>query len=346
MILGILVLFGFLIVLPLAVGMCFRGTENVNHSMIYVWICGQMILWAGFLTISIPFILKGRDLKEVIVAYGGFCALAALTSLGVCLKNKISLRPGFQKGKQEHVLLWGIVIALLVLQMVLAATLAYEEGDDAFYVAVSTLTKESGKMYQVLPYTGQTTGLDARHGLAPLPIWIAMLSRLSGIHAAIMNQIILPVLFIPVAYGIMYLIGNHLFEGDRKKLGIFLLVEEFVVLFGGQSLYTSENFLLVRTAQGKAVLACIIIPFLLYLLFALADRCKTGKSTRFLWLIIAATMMAGCLCSTQGALLDCILLGLGGALLAFLYRRYRLLVPTVICCVIPTGMAVLYLILG
>ena len=29
-------------------------------------------------------------------------------------------------------------------------------------------------MYQKLPYTGMSTELDVRHGLAPFPIWIAM----------------------------------------------------------------------------------------------------------------------------------------------------------------------------
>lgn len=201
-------------------------------------------------------------------------------------------------------------------------------------------------MYQVLPYTGGATELDMRHGLAPFPIWVAFLARVSGMHAATVAQVVLPVTLIGMAYIIYYMIGRRLFSGSsRRGLPLFMLFLEVLVIFGGQSLYTAENFLLVRTAQGKAVLACIIIPFLFFLLLLLFERMQKRQSAEY-WILLGLTMTAGCLCSTQGALLTCVLVGMGSLSAVVSCRRWRILIPAAACCVIPAGMAVFYLLLG
>ena len=119
------------------------------------------------------------------------------------------------------------------------------------------------------------------------------------------------------------------------------------MIFGGQSLYTAENFLLVRTAQGKAVLADIIIPFTFLLLLTLFERLQEKEQPGIkYWLLMAVTMIAGCLCSTQGALLTCILLGVGGMCAAVCYRKWKMIPPVAACCVFPVIMAFLFLFLS
>ena len=43
-------------------------------------------------------------------------------------------------------------------------------------------------MYQKIPYTGMNTELDVRHGLAPFPIWIAWLARMTGISTVVVAK--------------------------------------------------------------------------------------------------------------------------------------------------------------
>lgn len=105
-----------------------------------------------------------------------------------------------KKAEKGTLALWITAVGLLVLQLVLAGVLAYEEGDDAFYVAISTITEDANTMYRKLPYTGGETLLDARHGLAPFPIWVAYLAWLSGIPSVTVAQVVLP----------MSLIGMHI----------------------------------------------------------------------------------------------------------------------------------------
>ena len=63
------------------------------------------------------------------------------------------------------------------------------------------------------------------------------------------------------------------------------------------------------------------------------------------WFLLALAMTAGCLCSTLGTLLTCILVGVTGLCAAVCYRRWRVLVPTALCCMIPVLLALLYFVL-
>ena len=70
------------------------------------------------------------------------------------------------------------------------------------------------------------------------------------------------------------------------------------------------------------------------------------KLKKILAVTLAAAMTAGCLCSTMGALLVCMLIGITGLCAAGCYKRWRILIPMALCCVPCLIYAVLYLILG
>lgn len=349
----IVVLFLILIVIPTIAGGMFDNGETGFYRLIFRWVSGQMMLWAGFQLICVPLILNPRNegVKQVMILFCLYVAAAILLAMGKFVRCSVKNGAGeVLCGKRENdrvadVMLFP-VLALLILQLVLAVVLAYNDGDDAFYVAVSTVAADSGTMYQILPYTGGWTGLDARHGLAPLPIWVAVLARLSGLRAVTVAQIVLPVALITMTYAVLALIGRYLFKDKRRSRLLFLLFVELLVIFGGYSLYTAENFLLARTAQGKSVLANIVIPFVFLLLLYMADRLenRTIPEWRF-WLLLGMTTTAGCLCSTLGTLLVCLLLAVSGGCVFVCYRKWKLLPLLAACGIVPVAMAVLYLML-
>lgn len=353
MIVQILILAVLLVLVPTVVGSITAGIEGkgTRDSMdpLWRWVSGQIILWAGFQVICVPMILTKQSFRDVVALFSGYMAVMVLLAVGAGIRRRPGNRSGRKSGKsgQEKdavvFLLWGCVFALLLLQLVLACVLAYEEGDDAYYVSVSTLAENSDRMYEHMPYTGGYTGLDTRHGLAPMPIWVAYMARISGMRTVTVAQIALPVVLILMSYAVYYLLGRRLFPDGGKKLPLFLLVLELLVLFGGYSTYSAENFLLVRTAQGKSVMANIVIPFLFFLLLLLLERLQEeGKTNSMAWLMVGLTMVVGCLCSTQGTLLTCMLLGIVGLCAVVCYRKWRLLLPMAGCCVIPACMAALY----
>ena len=242
-------------------------------------------------------------------------------------------------------ILWVLFLGLLLFQLIKTVTLAYADGDDAFYVAISTITESSNKMYTNLPYSGYTTGLDVRHGLAPFPVWISFLSGLSGMPAVMTAHIAVAVVMIILGYAAFALVATRLYEDRRQQL-LFLITTEVLVLFGGYSLYTTENFMLARSRQGKAALGSLIIPFLFYLLLYLFKRMDEGKKIyRRYYLLVTATVTAGCLCTTLGALLCCMLIGIAAIIGFFQYKQKKSWILLSFCCIPGAIYALLYIML-
>lgn len=351
LVIQILILGSCLVAVPMAVGSLFVIGDKHHAKLPFAWISGQILLWAGFQCICVPLILREQSFLLVqqcfLMFMGGLLALAGIVWLVNRRKSGTNLHAvkDLKEKKKSDFILWTVFAGLLVLQLILAGLLAYEEGDDAFYVAISTVTESSNTMYSMLPYTGWPTELDARHGLAPFPIWITFLARMSGMPAVTVAQVALPIVLIVMAYAIYYLIGLGLFPKRKDMLPLFMILVAVLILFGGYSVYSAENFLLVRTSQGKAVLANIVIPFLLYLSWSMLDKIQKGEKVGVRhWILLALTMIAGCLCSTLGAVITCILIGIVGLCTAVSYRRWKILFPMFASCIMPMVFAVLYLV--
>ena len=353
MVLRILLLALMLFVIPVIVGSVFSGEDKELSGVGFMWVSGEILLWAGFELIAVPFILMQRAFSLVVWVFSFYimALLCLAVFIWICRRRKtpdLRMVTNNTASLQKRDYVWWTVFGvLLVLQLVLAAVLAYEEGDDAFYVAVSTITADADTMYRTLPYTGFFTEVDIRHGLAPFPIWISYLTRVSGIEAVSLAQIIVPMVFIVMTYTVYYQIGSALLTKSKTRLPLFMVMMELLVLFGGYSTYSAENFLLVRTAQGKAVLCNIVIPFLVLLFYVLLERLQNQqKIGAGQWILMALTMTAGCLCSSLSPLLTCMLTGVVGVCAALCYKRWKILCPMALCCVIPVGFALLYFVYG
>ena len=341
------------LVAPLAVGGIFWDSKSRPGGAVFAWVSGQILLWAVFQAICVPLILLEKSFVLVEVLFSGAMVLLAVSGV-FCFawrRNKAGSSARESHGREKDLfvnrVLWVLFWVLILVQLVLAVFLAYEEGDDAYYVALTTATVDSDTMYMKLPYTGGHTGLDARHGLAPFPVWVAYMADLTGITAVTMAQIVLPIGLILMTYGIYYLIGRELLWQKRHLLPLFMILITVIVYFGGYSTYSAENFLLVRTVQGKAVIANIVIPFMVYLWLKVLNALETKeKVSGKYWLLIGLAMAVGCLCSTLGSLLTCMLVGIVGICAIVCYRKWRMLVPMVVSCVYPVVCAALYFLIS
>jgi hypothetical protein len=95
------------------------------------------------------------------------------------------------------------------------------DGDDAYYVANSVITNETGTMYRILPYTGGTTDLDIRHALAMFPMWISYIAGMSGMHPANVTHSLMPLLMIPLADLTICHAARRFLKGDGTKTAAF-----------------------------------------------------------------------------------------------------------------------------
>ena len=354
LILQLLILALLLLVLPSVIGSLTANADRESamgqNHLLFWWVSGFFFLWAGFQLICVPLILAERDFESVVTLFAGYTAFLTLLGLAATLRRqknaKLRLVRNNGKAGREGLWLWILFWGLLAFQLIQAVRMTYGDGDDAYYVAVSSLTQEANTMYQKIPYTGKSTGVDTRHGLAPFPVWISFLGKVSGMPAVTVAHVILPVVLIAMTYAIFYLIGKKLFPGKNGRLPLFLVFTEILVLFGDYSYQSVENFMIARSRQGKAALGSIVIPFVLYLLLVICRKLQENKNVSLIWyLLLAAAAIAGCLCSTMGSLLICMLIGIAAIVMVSAYKKWRILLPMAACCVPCVGFTLIYLIL-
>ncbi|MDE6420963.1 MAG: hypothetical protein K2K87_10595 [Lachnospiraceae bacterium] len=171
-------------------------------------------------------------------------------------------------------ILWAIVIVSILVQMVFFYFYNHMNGDDSYYIAQSVITDFVDTMYQRDAYTGTPMGLDVRHALSVLPVFVTWLGRVCGLHAATAAHAVLGPVLLAICYGAYALVGRALFSKNRSVVPLFVLLVQVWYVWSNVSIFTPETFLYTRTWQGKAVFANIILPLAFYLLYRLLTEWK------------------------------------------------------------------------
>ena len=355
-ILGFLLLIVWLLVIPVCIGgIPAAFVDKQDRSPAFMCVAGYMLMWAVFQVICVPCVLLEEKHSGMFpyVVWGFGIVAVMLASVGcACLWKKkhkterLLMVDKRKKGSGEKTA-WGIFALLLMVQLAASIFLTYGDGDDAFYVAVSTITEASNTLYKIMPYSIGAVGLDVRHGLAPFPIWIAFLARVSGFKVAFVAHVAVGTFLIGMTYVIFYKIGEILYRERKEGLPIFLNFVALLVLFGDYSYKTPENFMIARSRQGKAALGNIIVPVVILLLLMILNQLQEKQKVQWmLWLLLCATVTAACLCSTLGTFLMCMMLGVAGLCAGIAYRNLRIVGYMAFCCVPAVIFAAMYFLLG
>lgn len=281
---------------------------------------------------------RNEDVNQQQAGQAQACSLrkSMISGTGNGARNRIR-RTAVQN--PERLLFWLLFLASVGYQMYMAFAYASFDGDDAYYVVQSVLADQTGVLNRIRPYTGLSTDLDIRHALATLPLWIAYMARMTGIHATIVAHTLLPLIFIPLTYYVFVQIGRKLFSDGSVKLPIFLTLVSIMQIWGNISIYTNETFFLTRTWQGKSVLANLILLVELWLMLELCAREKnrerqeeTGSQLPY-WLLLAVNHIAAAMMTSMGAFLTALLFGITALVAAIRYRSWSILWKTALCCI-------------
>lgn len=71
-----------LVAIPAWVGNCFLNVDKPCRNPVFLWISGQMLLWAGFQVICVPVILLEGRMWMVTVAYCGYILVLLAAATG------------------------------------------------------------------------------------------------------------------------------------------------------------------------------------------------------------------------------------------------------------------------
>ncbi len=255
---------------------------------------------------------------------------------------------------RESIIFWIFFFAIVIFQLVMAVVMAPFDGDDAYYVVETLLAQQADVMNTILPYTGSSTSLDLRHALAVFTMWEAFIAKMCGIHATIVCHTILPLFLLPLVYTVYLEIGRVLLRGRQELLPVYMIFMALFQMFGNTSIYTKETFLMMRTWQGKSMVANFIIPMILWLFLSMFEDCRkpgylwkeeTSGGARLVrnsaFVVLFMVSMAAGIMSSMGIMFACGFIGLM-SLALLIYTKDIKVIPKAALSVMP---CVIYLLI-
>lgn len=343
-----------LILAPFGTGLLInRYIDEGNRGLGVAYVAGFLTLLAAFQLIAVPVVFTDPWGFETVVDLFTI-ATTLLTGLGIIQamhhwrrEGRIFRKtPKWKEWSRIERTQWFLVFVLIGLQVFMAVTHASFDGDDAYYVVQSVITDETNTMYRILPYTGQSTSLDMRHSMAVFPLWIAYIARMSGIHATIISHTVLPIVLIPLTYTIYYEIGKKMFREKIEQIPSYMIFVCLLQIFGNVSIYNNATFFLMRTWQGKSMLANVIFPGIFMILLWLFEGEPEKRPQRGgMWILLFMINIVAAMMSTASVFLNCILIAVMAVVFSLQEKNVKILFKMAACCIPCVAYALLYVLL-
>ena len=251
------------------------------------------------------------------------------------IKNKgikCTIKQNWDKKNWTHYIPYIVAFGIIAYQIIIYIFGMHLDEDDARWIAEANDALVKNRMYLHNPatgeYIGRFVGEMQKDVFSPWGMYIAVLSRLTTIRAAVIAHTIYPPILLGLSYIIYDLTGKQLFKGTTER-GIFLLMVSMINMFMAGNPYTQAVFTLTRIWQGKAVVAAIMIPLFLFLLLQVQKEDAVGN-----WLWFAAAGCASCLFSGMGIAISTIMIAVYG-LYAVVCKRFKRL-PLLLLSLLPS----------
>jgi hypothetical protein len=327
---------------PGAAGALFlRKNKECTISMYFL--TGYLFFFSLAEILILPMIYLDLPLHILVWIFGTAVFLAAVCGLFVLGRN-LAVRRTVIKEKQTGSPIYLLLAVLFIaVQIVVMVFYAHMDADDSFYVGTASTDVYTDTIFSVNPYTGEAySSLPSRYVLSPFPVLLAVVSRLcGGLHPAIVAHVVYPVVFMGLAYMVLYQLGRKWFPKERDSRGIFLLLCALLIWFSGYSIYNSGNFQLVRIWQGKAVLASVLLPLLFYLCISIIME----KRPSYSWLLLGMANTGCCLLSSMGIILAPLVTGIFLLLGLFRFRSLKRTIKGCLCCLPSLILGIIYLLI-
>ncbi|XME02511.1 DUF6077 domain-containing protein [Lachnospiraceae bacterium C1.1] len=174
--------------------------------------------------------------------------------------------------------------------------------DAAYYVANVTTSLETNTMNIYNPYTGDWQNhFEMRYLFATYPMEEAVMCYITGIHPLIWTKTIMAATSLILSNIIYYRIGRELFKGEKNEdlKTVLMIFFAGIVNFFYISTFTSSEFLLTRSYEGKTLVANIVLPMIIYLFLKIREDFKAKRY----WWIMALVCLSSTILSNSSDML-------------------------------------------
>ena len=253
----------FLWIAPVFVGNAVCNKLSMRGTIPRSFVMGYLSMWAVFQIITVPLILLKISFLVDVVVYSIF--LVGIIAYGIVKKTYRSMTiPKVEPSAWVGIL---VMLAVGIYMIVQSYRLQLTNADDTRFVVNAVDTVRTNRMLLTDVNTGKEilswTGDLFKDVISPWAVFAAYLSKITGISAASMMHTFLPPVLLAVMMCVFWLIAGELFDKHIYR-ALFVILLLVMYMYGYFSIYNAETFTIIRLWQGKATMAAVGIPALLY----------------------------------------------------------------------------------
>ena len=325
-----------LLVIPGGIGLLLVPSKN--KAQIYV--TGLCASWSLYEILLLLFHIALWPLHAMTFLWLFVCAIGAGSGY---YRNRSAIlqffrNPSIVCPRREQCLM--ALLAILVLAQALSAVVGayYGNWDDSTYCGIATTSWYTDTVNRYSPDTGELQPVlyGGQYVLAGWPVFSASLAQLTGIHPAIIFRTLMPLIEVPLAYWILYLLARFFFVEDRKKAVATVIVAVVINLITANQMgqNSAEWWLILNPWTGKAIASNIMVPMILWILFCLESAVEKPEQ-RSWWYTLFLACTASCFVAGTMFVLVPVELAIWGTFYLARTRRWRDSLYFLVCGAFP-----------
>lgn len=303
LIINILMTIIILFIVPFLVGNAVCGLLKKEFLLAESYVTGHITIWAILQLIAVPLVFAKQSFS--VCFYVSLITIAFVLVLGFLKKSFV--KPDFSNIEKNDRLIFILCGVLLLCLVVATVVLSHLDEDDSRFVVNSVDMLNTNKMFLTNPATGASLsnweGELAKDVTSPWAVYIAFVAKLTGVKAVVAAHFTIPIALIVLFVAALWMISPELVGESKKGRTLFIYTATFLALFSGYSARSAYDYFMIRSWQGKAVVAGVGIM----LLFCYAMRLFKDESKAYIGLVI--TELAMCLMSGMGIIISAIAIG-------------------------------------
>ena len=233
------------VLLPMWVGYLWAEFLKLREGwnrILHAWVLGFVTMLAVAQVILVPLVALEQTLTTAMILWKMALTVFSIFSFGLLLRRwkrgKLVFLTGSADAWEEShteagdmsrkgwVYIFGTLAAVMILlQAYIPARYEHGDDDDARFISEEVSAVEHDTMYIDDPISGSEMYWDQgevkKDLTSPWAMYIAMCSRISGIHPAVLSHTYLPFFLILLCYAVYLLIGHVLMRGTGKDVFVF-----------------------------------------------------------------------------------------------------------------------------
>lgn len=322
-----------------AAGRLLSKALKIKGNLSLQLVLGYLVYFAVFEVVMVPMTLLWVPLNVASAVWALLVVICLaggsfLLNGGWKKHKKISDKGIKEEAKQiwkEHSIMLLAAVAVVLFQCLIVIFYQDTTVDATYYVGTVSTSVYTNTLGRYDPFRGGILkAFQARYILSAYPMNNAVWCKLLGIHPIVQAKVVMSCINVIISNLIIYQIGKHLFDNNRKKADLMIIFVCVLQLFCG-TIYTAGTFFFTRSYEGKAILANIAFPAVLMCALWFYQQ----KNEKKVWFVLFLTAASALAFSGSAIIFPAAILA--GMVPAMLMNRKFSAIPYCILCMIPSG---------